>query len=256
MSALRRAVGQRRLAAHVARAVVRVRLHGLDLDVDRQRVRVGDRVAARRRPGCRCPAGRAAASPACASARVVAEVQADRRRHLLGLPARLHVQLDDEIGVLLEAPGEIVRQQRRDLARRPSEEVAVRIVGRSRDQPVVAGPGSASSRRATPASCRCGCWRGARPSGCRDGTRGRARSARSSTGIGSTKMRNASVPSAGSVYGCGSVRTRSGFPSCQPSVHARRLRTGRLRDSPSGAPSSAQRRSSRDLARRSADAGR
>ena len=126
------------IAAHLARAVVRVRLHRQHVDVHRQDVRVGDRVVARRRRGCRCSGAPDAASPACASARSVAEIQADRRLHELRLAARLHVQLDDEIGVRLEAPREILRQQRRHLTRRPAEEMAVGILRRVRDQAVVA----------------------------------------------------------------------------------------------------------------------
>ncbi len=41
----------------------------------------------------------------------------------------------------LEAPREVGRQQRRDLSRRPSKKVSVRIRRRSSDQPVVAGTG-------------------------------------------------------------------------------------------------------------------
>ena len=36
-------------------------------------------------------------------------------------------------------------------------------------------------------------------------------------GIGSVKIRKTSLPSAGNVYAFGSVTTRSGVPSCQPS---------------------------------------
>ena len=101
MSGSRRAVRQRRLAADVAGAVMRVRLQRLDLDVDRQHVRIGDRVALS--PGgmsmlCR-------PSRSIAGVRVgggVAEVEADRRLDRFGLAARLHVHLDDEIRVALE----------------------------------------------------------------------------------------------------------------------------------------------------------
>ena len=161
---------------------------------------------------------------------------------------------------VLEAPGEFLRQQRRHLARRPAEKMAVGIGRRSRDQPVVAGPGIAfveAPRRA--ASCRCGCSRGERPSDCPAGTPGRARSATVSTGIGSTKIWKTSVPSAGSVYGCGSVMTRSGLPSCQPSVQTSRLRGEAsadlriaLRIAPAGQPIAQQ----ADLRVASADAGR
>ena len=58
----------RRPRADAARAVVRVRLDGAQFGVDRQHVRIG-RCGRRRRPArCRCPAARAAGSPACALA--------------------------------------------------------------------------------------------------------------------------------------------------------------------------------------------
>src|SRR5689334_24624651 len=50
----------------------------------------------------------------------------------LGLARRLHVNLDDEIGVRRETPREALRQQRRRLAGRPAEKMAVGIHGRVR----------------------------------------------------------------------------------------------------------------------------
>jgi hypothetical protein len=73
--------------------------------------------------------------------RLIAEVEADGRRDLLHLAARLHVQLDDQVGVPVQTPGEIFRQERRHLAGRPAEEVAVRIDRRSRNQSAVARSG-------------------------------------------------------------------------------------------------------------------
>ena len=131
-----RPVRQTRLAADVARAVVRVRLHRLHLDVDRQHIRIGHDIVAL--------AGRNVdvlmAEPQHRRnprGRLVAEVQPDRRLHRLGLPARLHVDLDDEIGVGIEAPRVIVRQQRRDLAGRPAEEVSFGVIGGTKNQAAV-----------------------------------------------------------------------------------------------------------------------
>ena len=61
-------------------------------------------------------------------------------------------------------------------------------------------------------------WRDGRRARCRAGTRSRARSARAATGIGITKVRNTSAPSARhGVRPRGMRTTRSGVPSCQPS---------------------------------------
>ena len=69
----------------------------------------------------------------------IAEVEADLRLHLFGRAARLHVQLHDEIAAGLERPRQLRRHERRDLSRRPAEEMAVGILRRSRHQAVVAG---------------------------------------------------------------------------------------------------------------------
>ena len=59
----------------------------------------------------------------------------------------------------------------------------------------------------------------------------------SPTGSGMTRLRNTSGPSAGRVYGAGSVTVRSGSPSAQPSAAAGS--SGSSAASPSAVPDSA-----------------
>ena len=61
------------------------------------------------------------------------------RQHVFDGAARLHVQLYDEVGAGLSVHASCRRHQRRDLSRRPAEEVSFRIHGRPRHQAVVAG---------------------------------------------------------------------------------------------------------------------
>ena len=150
----------------------------------------------------------------------VAEVEADRRRHLLGLAARLHVQFDDEVGVRVEAPGEIVRQQRRHLAGRPSEKVTVGIGRRPRDQAVVSRPRIRvveRARRRRRIDPDVGVVHDSRIAGPEFEAADEAPRDRRESAARRCETRRSLRPA--SVYGCGSVMTRSGFPSCQPSVH-------------------------------------
>src|SRR6185369_131137 len=75
--------------------------------------------------------------------RVVGEVEADRRSHLLRFTAVLHVNLDDQIAARLEHPRHSLRQQRRHLARSPAEKVAVWKYRRPENDAVVARIGIA-----------------------------------------------------------------------------------------------------------------
>src|SRR5262249_13416864 len=68
----------------------------------------------------------------------VAKEEPDRRLHAFGLPAGLHVKLDDEVGARIETPGHFFGQQRRDLPRSPAKKVPVGVLRRSRDQAFVA----------------------------------------------------------------------------------------------------------------------
>ena len=100
-----RSVGQLRKSHHLLRAVVSVWLHGLDFHIHGSDERVGDDVFLlasgdvdalptepqhRRRP----------------LGRIAPEVEPDRRLNDLLFPARLHVQLDHQVGVRLQRPGE------------------------------------------------------------------------------------------------------------------------------------------------------
>ena len=116
---------------------MRVRLDGEQLHVDRQHVRIANHVArlARRnvdalraKPQDRRRALR----------RAIGEIETDLRQHVFGRAARLHVQLHDEIAAGLERPRQLGLHERRDLSRRPAEEVSVGIFRRSRHQAVVA----------------------------------------------------------------------------------------------------------------------
>ena len=163
-----RPVRQRRKAGDLLRALMRVRLHGLHLDVHRQHVGIGDRVGllARRDVDAlpsepqhrRRPLGW-----------IAAEVQADGRRNRLPLSARLHVQFDDEIGVRLEAPRQPLRQQRRHLAGRPARGSGRPDTPRS-SRSARRTPGRRPRRRSgvTHRSDRCGCSRGERRADCPD----------------------------------------------------------------------------------------
>ena len=105
--------------------------------------------------------------------------------------------------------------------------------------PAKPGPGSASSRamESPRSSIRTNAWWTTRLLPGRNSTP-RTKRARSS-GIGSTKLRYTSRPSAGTGNGSGMLTTKSGSPSCQPVVNAG---TAGVRDaSPSGAPCSCQR---------------
>src|SRR5207249_9336478 len=103
------AVGQRRFAEDVAPPIMRVRLNGLNVDVNRQQVRVGDNIlrVARRNVDV-LPAE--AQHRRRARGRRVTEVQTDRRLDVLGTTAGLHVYLDDEVRMGIEAPAQILRQ--------------------------------------------------------------------------------------------------------------------------------------------------
>ena len=134
----RRAVGELRGAEHVLRAVVRVGLHGEQRRVDRQRVVVLHDVGAVARwdvDALRPEAEdrrRARGRPVC-------EVEPDRGLHRFRLPARLHVELHDEVGARIETERQVGVDQRRYLSGGPAEEVAVRILGATRHEAVVAG---------------------------------------------------------------------------------------------------------------------
>ncbi len=134
----RRAVGEGGRAGDVDGAVVRVRLHRQQRRVHRQRVAVGDDVAVV--AGRDVDALRAEAQDRRrARGRPVAEIEGDGRLHRLGLAARLQVQLHHQVGAGVETPRQIRVDERRDLAGRPAEEMAVRILGRTGHEPVVAG---------------------------------------------------------------------------------------------------------------------
>ena len=76
-----------------------------------------------------------------------AEVEADRRLHVLRLAARLHVQLDDEIGARLEPPGESPWAAAAAPAPASTRGNARRDRSPSARSARVAGSGSASSSR-------------------------------------------------------------------------------------------------------------
>src|SRR5581483_1724543 len=66
------------------------------------------------------------------------KVERDLRLNELGLAARDHVQLHHEVAVRLESPRQTFRQQRRRLAGRPTQEVAVRVNSGPKNDSVVA----------------------------------------------------------------------------------------------------------------------
>ena len=85
------AVGQRRFAEDVAPPIMRVRLDGLNVDVNRQQVRVGDRVL--RVAGWNVDVLPAEAQHRRrARGRRVTEVQTDRRLDTLAAAARLSLR--------------------------------------------------------------------------------------------------------------------------------------------------------------------
>src|SRR5262245_42120830 len=100
-------------------------LNSLYLDVDRQLVRIGDRVfAGARRDIDVLPSE--TTHRRMPRRRIGSEVEPDRRLHVFWFSTRLHVQLQHEIGARFEGPRETFRQKRRHLTGRPSEKVPVR----------------------------------------------------------------------------------------------------------------------------------
>ena len=166
---------------------------------------------------------------------LIGEIEGDAGGDRFRFAGRLKVQLDDEIAVALEAPRHAVGRRPRTLTGRPAEQMAGRIRRFRRHRAAVS---RLRVLRVEPARrARCDRRRGRRgaPRGhCPDGTPPHCTWRAAVVGIGSTKVRNTSGPSARSRYASGMATTRSGVPNCQPAVHVGMA--GRSRGSPSGAP--------------------
>ena len=163
---LLRAVGKRREALDFSRQVVSVRLHGVEVEIDRQRERAGhdpllpgrDLEILTRQPEQRRHSRR----------RRVGQVEANAHLDGLFLAARTQMQHQDEVAVRLHREGHPVRRDVRRVPRGPVEKVSVRRHRRVSDQAFVprfvdrARRGAAtrrsdrapSSRDARPADCR------------------------------------------------------------------------------------------------------
>ena len=127
-----------RRAANLAGPVVGVRLHGQQVGIHRQRVGVANHVS--RFAGCDLDRLRPQAQDGWrARGRAVTEVQPNFWQHLLDRTTRLQMQLHHQVAAGFERPRQIGRHERRHLARRPPEEVAVGILRRPRHQAVIAG---------------------------------------------------------------------------------------------------------------------
>jgi hypothetical protein len=136
------AVGQHRPAAEILAEVVRVRIDAVGGDVHRQRVRALDHVGllargdvdlARPQPDRERVLGR----------RRVAEVEPDRDADRLGLAGRAQVQLQHDVELVLEAPGDAGLVLLRALAGRPADELAVRRAQDAQAHRRIAGLGIA-----------------------------------------------------------------------------------------------------------------
>ena len=103
----RRSVRQRRKALDVRRAVMRVRLHAVHLDVDRQHIGVRSLVIvlAGRDVDVLFAEAQHGGTQARRSRR---KVQADSRLHALGLPRRSQVELKHEVGAGVQPPRQIL----------------------------------------------------------------------------------------------------------------------------------------------------
>jgi hypothetical protein len=147
---LLRAVGQGREALDVFADVVGVRVDGQHLGVDGQRELVGhDEV---RRVGWNVdgPVVLELDQHGEPRGRRVREVEADGGTDHLRLARRLKVQVQDEVGPLVDRPGHVGGLGHGGRAGLPEEEVAVRLEGIRLQLHVHArepGPGSFASRR-------------------------------------------------------------------------------------------------------------
>jgi hypothetical protein len=116
---------------------VRVRLDGEQLRIHRQYIRIANHVARLARRNV--DALRAKPQDRrYALRKPLGEIETDLGPHVFRRSGRRHVKLDDEIAAGLERPRELGRHQRRDLTRRPTEEVSLGVFSGSRHQAVVA----------------------------------------------------------------------------------------------------------------------
>ena len=103
-----------------------MRLDRQNFDVDRQHVRVRHDI----RGIARRDVDRFAAETETdrrSGRRVIGKVERGAHAQRLGLPRRLHVQLDDEVAARVETPRRPGRRRPRRLTRRPSEELPFRV---------------------------------------------------------------------------------------------------------------------------------
>ena len=231
-------VGQARFGEHLATEIVRMRLHGEHLRINRQHVTVADVV----RRLSRGNVDRLAAQPQPdwhPHRRNVGEEETDAHLHRFGLAGRLQMQLHHEVAPRLEAPRHAVGRRARLLTGRPPEQVPGRI-GRVLHHPAdvarlwIGGVEAAGRSRAVDAEVRVMHPAAvARPELHRAGRSERWWLESAARRCGRDRGRQASACTPRDID-----TTRSGWPSCQPSVYAGT--GGSARGSPSGPPCAAQ----------------
>ncbi len=124
-----RAVGQGGEALHVLADVVRVRVDGEDLGIDGQRVLVGHHEVGRTGRDVDGPVVLELEEHGEPRRRRLGEVEADDGADHFRLARRLEVQVEDEVGVLVDGPGHAFGLGDRGRAGLPEQEMAARGAG-------------------------------------------------------------------------------------------------------------------------------